>query len=267
MRNLAQIGYEVSSLEDFQSLADQVFKSGKAYRAGRNQYICYRDSSGAELWVQHDEEEEIAGMNAHFDSQHWISAQLMHAQAYEDRPLDGTIEAQALDVDFSAENGNAAPIFIFDLPDAHSIPKVSLPAKAKVQLVAFAREIHCFENIEDYRKANPGKPLRGLRVIEEDRSNPSRISSLMRMDGSIVDAKLLHNEKGKHDFYWMLVLTSIGEVEVVAATRALPFLPQSGQIFDGDVRLSGRVVLENAEKLKPGIMERLFWGAATNQRR
>jgi hypothetical protein len=238
----------------------------KPHRAGRNQYYCLTDGSGAELWVQLDENEEIAGMNAHFDSPNSVEVTLLRAQAYEERPLDGTFEARALHVDSGLPPDAEPAVFTFDLPDAHMVPSVALPATAIVHLVAFAREIHCYETVEDFRKAHPGERLEGLHTIDSDRRQAGTVSSLMRLDGIVMQAKRMHNVHSGKDFYWMEVKTAFGRVDVVAATRSMPNLPSQGQFFDGQVRLSGRVKLKEAHLLKPGLMERFFWGAATNIR-
>ena len=259
MRNLANIGFEVHSLEEFQALAEMVYHKGQSYRAGRNQYYAYQDSSGGELWVQIDSEEQIAGMNCHFHSANSIDVTLTHAQGYEDRPLDGTFEARAMQVDAGLPPSAALPEFVFDLPDAHLVPHVSLPAQAKVQLVGFARDVHVYENVEDYRKAQPGKPLEGLRPVEQDRPENKQLSSLMRLDGIVVAAELKHNAYTKQAFYWLEVKTVFGHIDVVVASRALPFVPQQGQVLDAEVRLSGRVQIKDAHAQKPGLIERMFW--------
>lgn len=266
MRNLAPIGFEVHSLEDFQALAEMVYRQGKPYRAGRNQYYRYTDESGAELWTQVDENDEIAGMNAHFNGKNWVEATLLRAQSYDDRPLDGTFEARVTTVNALFPSDATPPIFAFELPDAHLVPSVVLPAAARVQLVGFAREVHCYETVEDFRKAHPGQPLQSIHVIDEDRSSAEAISSLVRIDGIVADAKRLHNLHTKHHFYALEIQTAIGKIDIVASSRAMPILPQAGQIFDGQVRLSGRVELAQQETHRPGLMERFFWGADANLR-
>ncbi|MFN8396594.1 MAG: hypothetical protein U0176_18360 [Bacteroidia bacterium] len=265
MRNLANIGFEAHSLEEFQRLAEMAYRHGKAYRSGRVQYYLFQDPSGAELWVQIDENDEIAGMNCHFHTDRQIDAEILHAQAYEDRPMDGSLEARALRVDAGLPGNAARPVFAFDLPDAQLVPPVHLPVMGHVNLVAFAREVHVYENVEDYRQAHPGRPLEGLRPIEGD-SQPGKISSLMRLDGIVEQAQRKHNAKTGRDFIWLQLKTSIGHLDVVVATRSLPFLPQMGQVFDGDVRLSGRVTFDAAAPRKPGLLERMLWGAASNLR-
>ena len=179
--------------------------------------------------------------------------------------MDGSLEARALRVDAGLPGNAARPVFAFDLPDAQLVPPVHLPVMGHVNLVAFAREVHVYENVEDYRQAHPGRPLEGLRPIEGD-SQPGKISSLMRLDGIVEQAQRKHNAKTGRDFIWLQLKTSIGHLDVVVATRSLPFLPQMGQVFDGDVRLSGRVTFDAAAPRKPGLLERMFWGAASNLR-
>lgn len=266
MRNLAHIGFEVHSLEEFQALAEMVYRNGKVHRVGRNQYYQFTDPSGAELWTQVDENDEISGMNAHFQGHTSLEVTLLHAQAYEDRPLDGTFEAQATRVDVGLPKDAPLPVFAFELPDAHLVPSVVMPARATVQLLGFAREVHCYESVEDYRKANPGQPLERVETIAQDRAQDGGLSSLVRLDGIVVDAKQLHNLYSKHHFYWLELQTVFGKMDIVAASRSLPFLPQAGQIFDGIVRLSGRVKMDHAIEKSPGLVERFFWGAHTNQR-
>ncbi|HEX2899164.1 MAG TPA: hypothetical protein VHS96_05515 [Bacteroidia bacterium] len=260
MRNLANIGFEAHSLEEFQALAEMVYRKGKPHRAGRNQYYCYEDPSGGELWVQIDDNDEIAGMNCHFHTENAIPVELLHAQGYEERPLDGTLEARALHVDAGLSAQTAPAVFAFDLPDAHLLPKVVLPAEGQVQLVGFAREVHVYENVEDYRKAHPGKPLEGLRSIDQDLSGDRRLSALMRLDGIVLQAALKHNAYTRQSFYWLEIKTVFGKMDVVAASRSLPFVPQQGQVFDADVRLSGRATIKDAHPQKTGLIERMFWG-------
>jgi hypothetical protein len=266
MRNLAHIGFEVHSLEEFEALAEMAYRLGKPHRVGRNQYYQYTDPSGAELWTQLDENDEISGMSAHFHGAAQVDVTLLRAQAYEDRPLDGTFEARPLQVDAGLPKDTPPPHFAFDLPDAHLVPSVVLPAEARVQLVGFAREVHCYECIEDYHKAHPGKPFEVIEVIEADRAARNALSSLVRIDGIVVSTKQLQNLHTKRHFFWLLVKTAIGKVEIVASSRSMPALPQVGGIFDGQVRLSGRVELLHPVAQKPGLIERFFWGADSNQR-
>jgi hypothetical protein len=267
MRNLANIGFEIQSLEDLQALAAMVCSKGKSYRVGRNQYYRFTDPSGAELWTQVDENDEIAGMNAHFNGSNSVAVALVHAQAYETRPLDGTFEAQALQADAGLPKGARTPTFAFDLPDAHMVPAIVMPAEASVQLVGFAREVHCYETVEDFRAANPGLPLEGLMAVDADRPpTADGLSSLVRLDGIVMAAGQLHNTYSNRPFYWMEVKTAIGKIDVVASSRSMPSPPGAGQIFDGQVRLSGRVAVHHAVELKPGLVERFFWGAHSNKR-
>lgn len=265
MRNLANIGFEAHSLEEFQALAEMAYHHGKCHRSGRVQYYHFQDPSGAELWVQIDENDEIAGMNCHFHTARKVEADILEAQSYEDRPMDGSLQAQAVHLDAGLPSNAPRPVFAFDLPDAQLVPPVHLPARGQVSLVAFAREVHVYENVEDYRQAHPGRPLEGLRAIDGD-FQPGKISSLMRLDGIVEQAARKHNQKTGQDFIWLQLRTAIGHLDVVVATRSLPFLPQAGQVFDGDVRLSGRVTFDAAAPHKPGLLERMFWGAASNLR-
>jgi hypothetical protein len=102
--------------------------------------------------------------------------------------------------------------------------------------------------------------------IKEDGGGMNGVSSLMRVDGIISQAAIRKNEHTGRNFYWMELKTAIGKMDVVAATRSLPFLPSAGQLFDGEVRLSGRVQFKNAVEQKPRLIERLFWGASANTR-
>lgn len=266
MRNLAHIGFEILNLEDFQALAAMVCAKGKSYRAGRNQYYCFTDQSGAELWTQVDENDDISGMNAHFHGNASVEVMLLRAQGYDDRPLDGTFEARPIRVDAGRSKDTVPPTFAFELPDAHLVPSVVLPAEAHVQLVGFAREVHCYENVEDFRKANPNTPLENIQAIEADLATNAGLSSLVRMDGIVLNARKLQNEFSGRSFYHLELKTVVGQVDVVASTRSIPTLPQAGQVFDGTVRLSGRVKLDHSVTQKPGLVERFFWGAHANQR-
>ena len=266
MRNLAHIGFEILNLEDFQALAAMVCAKGKSHRAGRNQYYCFTDPSGAELWAQVDEDDEISGMNAHFHGTTAVDVTLLRAQGYDDRPLDGTFEGRAARVDAGRSKDTALPTFAFELPDAHLVPSVVLPVVAQVQLVGFAREVHCYESVEDFRKANPDTPLENMQPIAQDLAADAGLSSLVRMDGIVLNATKLQNQFSGRPFFHLALKTVVGQVDVVASTRAMPQLPQAGQVFDGTVRLSGRVKLDHTIAQKPGLVERFFWGAHANQR-
>jgi hypothetical protein len=120
--------------------------------------------------------------------------------------------------------------------------------------------------LEDFRKVHPTQPLQSIEVVEADLQNGSALSSLVRLNGIVVDAKRLQNGNTRHFFYWILLKTAIGQMDVVASSRTMPQVPMAGSIFDGQVRLSGRVTVAHPVTQKPGLVERFFLGAETNLR-
>ena len=62
------------------------------------------------------------------------------------------------------------------------------------------------------------------------------------LSGKIKEFELKKNQLSGGNFYWFLVETSGGEIDVVADPKLIPQEPQTGGIIYGNFWLSGRII-------------------------
>lgn len=129
-----------------------------------------------------------------------------------------------------------------------------LPALVTIQLSAFARELSTYESVEEYYR------LREPRSVKRDGEEEMEIAfasqffgsgSLMGKNntgyacivGHVVETELRINELSGESFYWALIETTIGMVDVVIHPTLLETYacepPQVGGVIEGYFWLSG----------------------------
>ena len=67
MSNLSDIGFPVQSEQDVNVLITETIKYVESIRCPQGFYLRFSDSSGAEIYLQGNPEQELIGFNPHFD--------------------------------------------------------------------------------------------------------------------------------------------------------------------------------------------------------
>ena len=66
--NMSTIGFPVSTEDEFLALAEHAAEYADEFKVEGGAYLCYADESGAQLWMQVDNDMELVGLNPHFEA-------------------------------------------------------------------------------------------------------------------------------------------------------------------------------------------------------
>lgn len=251
MSNLSDIGFPTRSEQDINDMISHVLELAETIRCPQGFYLKFADASGAEIWVQGNFEQELIGFNPHFAGKSRRRVGLTEAIERESSQLDGGFHAWANPSDLDVESSGEYP-FVFDVPDFRVIEAIKFPHVCEIQLTAFAsNDFKVFADEREYDE-NQGDELSyasksfipiGLYNFDTedwDEANPPR--PVGQFAGEIKAFELKTNELSGEKFYWFLVETLGGEVDVVADAKLIASEPKIGGVVSGQFWLSGRII-------------------------
>lgn len=267
MSNLSDIGFDIQSEEDFYSLLERAYEKSTPLKTTKGTYFQFSDKSGAEMWIQMSKKNELLGANPHFKGK---SKRKVSITASIDRPesiLDGAFHSWADPMENDNPESGAYP-FVFDVPNHKKYVGIKTPQTIEIQLSAFAQEFDYYESEDDFANGQEGEPKWASQSFvpsglfnpgEGDDPNPPEALGLFA--GIIKQIEKKKNEFTGQEFYWMLVDTLGGEIDVLADPRFFEnATPKSGGVVHGQFWLSGSLLIEPKieEKPKAGFLKRLF---------
>lgn len=244
MSNLSDIGFPVQSEQDVNVLITETIKYVESIRCPNGFYLRFSDASGAEIYLQGNIEQELIGFNPHFDGKSRRKVRLTKAIERDSSELDGGFQAWA---NPTLESGEYE--FVFDVPNFRLYNEIDFSQTQEIQLTAFAsNDFKVFSNeaafyyrqdAETQMSANSffssGLFLTRDSLIATESARPIGIFA-----GEIKEFELKTNELSEANFYWFLVETSGGEVDIVADVKLVPIEPNIGGIVSGQFWLSGK---------------------------
>lgn len=245
--HLSSIGFTVESEDDFAVLAERVAATAEPVDLDEGGYLQWRDTSGAELWLQTDRHGELIGMNPHFHGESRIRVSLTEkVTRSEDTELDGGFYGWADPSGAHADNGTYP--FVFDVPDFLCYSDVRIPGIAEVQIAAFAHELDLYDTPETFaasqtesiKFASQSFIPSGLFSPEGDPITPP--SAYAIFTGHIVATEGRVNNLTDRAFQWILVDTLGGVFDVLCDPALLRQSPLVGGVASGSFWLSGRLV-------------------------
>ena len=244
MSNFSNIGFDFSSLDELKRALASA--SDRIVAAPDNFYLTYADPSGAELWLQLNEEQRIVGFNPHFSGASRRPVSLTHP-VFEDSEtnLDGFFYAWALNSQDTPGDTDGLYPFVFSVPDFNSIEPFEFPRTVEIQLSAFAHALAIFKNEEEYHNHPDSKVASqafipsGLFSPDGETTNPPSPEGVFT--GIVRDWAKKRNELTQADFYWLLVDTYGGSVDVVAEPSFFAAEPEINGVVKGHFWLSGRL--------------------------
>ncbi len=246
MSNLSDIGFPVKTDEDVNVLITETINRVEAIKCPQGFYLRFADASGAEIFLQGNEKQELIGFNPHFDGKSRRTVRLMKIIERDSSELDGGFYALAGSGE-GDDSGNYT--FVFDVPDFRMNSDIELPANREIQLTAFAsNDFKIYESEQAFDDAQADEPklaaksfaASGLFAAKENDDAPPRPIGIF--SGEIKEFELKTNELSKENFYSFLVETSGGAVDVVADVKLVAEEPQIGGVVSGQFWLSGRIV-------------------------
>ncbi len=253
MSNLSDIGFPVRGDEEINEMLMSVLNQASEVRCPpRGFYLKFSDRSGAEIWLQGNLDQELIGFNPHFAGKSRRTVALTQKIERESSDLDGGFHVWANPSDESNPESGEYP-FVFDVPDFRAIPELQLPQTVDIQLTAFASndlkvyadEQQFFDGQEsDLKTAPKSFVATGLLAVEgaEKTEDLSAARPIAKFSGAVKEFALRTNALTGEQFYWFLVETLGGEIDVVADSKYLDSEPNNGAIVSVQAWLSGRIV-------------------------
>jgi hypothetical protein len=251
MSNLSDIGFPVNGDEDINEMIISVMKNAQEIPCPNGFYIKFSDESGAQIYLQGNKDQELIGFNPHFDGKSSRKVGLTTSIERDSSELDGGLHGWANPENEDFENSGEYP-FVFDVPDFRTIGKIEFPKICEIQLTAFAsNDFKVFESEDDFYKSQKNETKfaaksfvpSGLFAFNEDENRDLSLARPIGMfAGEIKEFDLKKNSLTNENFYWFLIETLGGEIDVVADVKLVLNKPKIGGIVNGQFWLSGRLI-------------------------
>ena len=240
------IGFDADDCRTFEAFAREAASQAAPVSCKRGTYLHWSSGCGAELWLHLDRRGVVVGAQPHFYGSGAVSVAVTRTVARAGgAALDGGFQCWANPCSSEPDSGDYP--FVFDAPDYHlHAPELALPARATVQLAAFAEQLQCFPSAEAYAERRDEVRLAvrsfvpaGL-VDMQGEASPSP-AALAVLSGEILDAGVRENPISGQRFLWAAVQTDGATLDVVASPASVPdgFVP--GGVVQGLFWLSGRL--------------------------
>lgn len=253
MSNLSDIGFPVRHEGDVNDVIMSVLNHVGEVRCPRGFYLKFSDKSGAELYLQGNFDQELIGFNPHFAGKSKRKVGLTQVIEREASELDGGFHAWANPSDENVETSGEYP-FVFDLPDFRTVPALQLPQIVDIQLTAFAsNDFKIFESETEFNESQESEikyasksfvPT-GLIAVQSSGAESvdfNLVRPVGQFAGEIKEFELRTNSLTNAEFYWFLVETLGGEIDVVSDPKWIETEPKIGGIVSGQFWLSGRII-------------------------
>jgi hypothetical protein len=251
MSNLSDIGFPVRGDEEIYAMIQSVLPFVKMETCPQGIYYRFTDESGAEMYLQANHSQELIGFNPHFDGKSKRAVGLTKSFERESSELDGGYHAWANPTDKDASETTGEYPFVFDAPDFRTVGLTEFPQTLEIQLTAFAsNEFQVFSSEQDYYDSQEDEIKMAAKsfipsgmFLPDDEATPIEPPRPVGIfTGEIKELELKTNSVSKEKFYWFLVETLGGEVDVVADPKLLASEPKIGGIVSGQFWLSGRLI-------------------------
>lgn len=240
MSNLTDIGFILNSREELSNLAEIWLKEGTKIEFEGGSYVHYEVGNGIEIWVTLDKDNNYLSFNPHFNgrSSRFVSITETSSNMYHDVEY----QAWALDPNEKGTHAGLFP-FTFEMPDGHLNPKFTFPHRTHIQLTGFANTLEYFDDIQSFKESQQGDlklPVYfyGSPDMHEESANPRPYGTFI---GTIAEFELLENPMTRNKFYWILVNTYGGQIDIVAAPSFFKKEPAIDGVVYGFYWLSARL--------------------------
>ncbi len=272
MSNLSNIGFLLTSQEDLQPLVENTYAKSTVVETSIGNYHVYTDPSNAQIWHQFDKNMNWLAFNPHYKGKSRRTVELTATMSSEEYPMEGSFHCWAVEEN-AGEYHQVYP-FVFETPDYATIAAIQLPKRVNIQLTAFANELSIFDSTSTFEKAQDDElkmaaqsfiPSGLFSSSEDEASTASKAYGFFA--GTIKEWEKKRNTMTSNHFYWMLVETLGGEIDIVADERYFENQPVIGGVVQGNFWLCGQILNapantipaeEPAAKEKKGFFSRLF---------
>ncbi len=250
MSNLSDIGFPVQNEQDVNVLITETIQYVESLKCPQGFYLRFADESGAEIYLQGNNEQELVGFNPHYAGKSRRKVSLEKLIERDSSELDGGFYAWANPKDFETDTGDYT--FVFDVPDFRLSSERRLPQVREIQLTAFAsNDFKIFADEKEYSEsqqdelkyASKSFVPSGLFAFDagDEKSDLNAARPIAIFAGIIKEFELKKNKLSSNNFYWFLVETLGGETDIVADVKLVSTEPQIGGVVSGQFWLSGKL--------------------------
>ena len=243
--HFSALGITVQSEDTFNELIYQTATSGTVIATPPGLYIFWAMGGGVELWAQATHERRLLGLNPHFSGSARMRVGITNrVERASDTELDGAFHGWANPAGDALDSGDYP--FVVDVPDSDTYADLALPAVHTMQIAAFAHTLSVFADEEAYRSAP--QEQEGPRwatesfvpvgLFETSGEPPAHAM----FTGRVLEAALRTNPATGASFFWALVRTLGGEIDVVADPELVQAPLVAGGVVQGMFWLSGRIL-------------------------
>ncbi|PIE47682.1 MAG: hypothetical protein CSA42_02645 [Gammaproteobacteria bacterium] len=267
MSNLSNIGFDIQNEEDFYSLVERAYEKSSRIKTKQGSYFKFSDESGAQLWIQMNSKNELIGANPHFEGKSKRKVSLTASIDRQESILDGAFHSWADPLEKDNPESDSYP-FVFDVPDHKRYEEIEFPQTVEIQLSAFAQEFDYYESEDEFLNGQEGEPKWASQSFVPsglfnpgEGEDPNSPEAFGLFAGIIRESAKRKNLFTGQEFYWMLVDTLGGEIDVIADLRYfVNSEPKKDGVVHGQFWLSGCLLSEpkSSEKRKKGFLNRVF---------
>lgn len=250
MSNLSDIGFPTPDEQAVNEMIMHVLELAKPIQVERGFYLKYSDVSGAEIYLQGNFDQELIGFNPHFAGKSRRKVGITQKLERDSSELDGGFHAWANPSESDEETSGEYP-FVFDTPDFRIVEIENFPALKDIQLTAFAsNDFQMFADEKLYFDSQDSElkhaaksfvPVGLFSFDESENIDLNVVRPIGKFAGEIKEFELRTNQLSGEKFYWLLVETLGGEVDVVVDPKFVPEEPKIGGIISGQFWLSGKI--------------------------
>ena len=247
MNHFSDIGFAFETEEDFQSMVEEACEHGDEVESSNGFYLHYTDRSGAALWVLIQGGDTIMSVEPHFTGKSRRTVCLNATIQRDEEGIEGAYHAWAEPAEENKPDSGIYP-FVFDVPGFNATETIEMPRNVEIQLAAFAQQLFYYDSVEEFEQNQEGEPKfavqsfipSGLFFAEGEGSDTPEAQAMFA--GIVLECERRTNQLVGSDFYWLLVDTLGGEVDLVADPLFFDSEPKVNGVVKGSFWLSGRLI-------------------------
>ena len=235
MSHLTNIGFKVSSAEEFEALVAKVFEEGTEVDVEGGTYMVYSDKSGAEIYAQVDTDDEFMGFIPAFDAKAMRNITIKNIIKSED--------ATVLDMRCRVETVNGEAPFVIDIPNGKETP-IAENENREVSLVAFPHELEYFSTEESFLEEYPELSLQyfiPVGMMNQEGEPLETPEAYAMFVGKIKSVEVRVNALRGGEFYVMELSTLDGDITVIADVGFLSEEPTVDAFINGVFWMTAKI--------------------------
>lgn len=249
MSNLSDIGFPVKDELDVNQVIMDIIPHVKSIPcAPFGQYHLFQDESGAQIFLQSNNEQELVGFNPAFDGESIRRVTIVDAIERDTSELDGAYKCEAIE-----EGENTTYPFVFDVPNFRTNEAGGTPKTCDVSLTAFAsKDLRFYRDKDEYgEKGKMGSEMSEMAFIPtglftiDGRGQRVELSPPQAhavITARVSDWQRRRNTLTGQEFYYFVAETFGGFIDIVADPVFLKEEPVIGGFLKGSFWLSGKIV-------------------------